>query len=84
MARNGFDNTQNLDSKDLLLPRFGFNWAATDRLTLRGGAGLFGGGVPLIMLSNSYAASSFFILIPHFSNVHWFSYISNRDITTKG
>jgi len=57
VERNGFDNTQNMDGKDLLMPRFGFNWAATDRLTVRGGAGLFGGGTPLIMVSNSYAGN---------------------------
>ncbi len=56
-ARNGFDNTFNLDGNDLVMPRFGFDWAATDRLTIRGGAGLFGGGEPLIMLSNSYAGN---------------------------
>jgi hypothetical protein len=56
-ARNGFDNTENLDGKDLVLPRFGFNWTATDRLTVRGGAGLFGGGAPLIILSNSYSGN---------------------------
>lgn len=56
-TRNGFDNTENLDGKDLFLPRFGFNWDATDRLTVRGGAGLFGGGTPLILLSNSYAGN---------------------------
>ena len=56
-ARNGFDNTFNLDGNDLFMPRFGFDWAATDRLTIRGGAGLFGGGEPLIMLSNSYAGN---------------------------
>jgi len=56
--RNGFPNTENLDGKDLFSPRFGFNWAASDRLTVRGGAGLFGGGTPLIMLSNSYAGNS--------------------------
>lgn len=54
VARNGFDNTFNLDGNDLLAPRFGFDWTPTDRLTVRGGAGLFGGGEPLIMLSNSY------------------------------
>jgi hypothetical protein len=53
-ARNGFDNTNNLDGNDLLMPRFGFDWTLSDRLTIRGGAGLFGGGEPLIMLSNSY------------------------------
>ncbi len=57
LARNGFDNTENMDGKDLLLPRIGFNWNATDRLTVRGGAGLFGGGTPLIMVSNSYAGN---------------------------
>lgn len=56
-ARNGFDNTFNLDGNDLFMPRFGFDWAVTDRLTIRGGAGLFGGGEPLIMLSNSYAGN---------------------------
>ncbi|MEM1180120.1 MAG: TonB-dependent receptor [Acidobacteriota bacterium] len=53
--RNGFTNQENLDGKDLLLPRFGFSYAANERLTIRGGAGLFGGGTPLIMLSNSYS-----------------------------
>ena len=54
-ARRGFSNTENLDGKDLLMPRFGFNWDLNDRTTIRGGAGLFGGGAPLIILSNSYA-----------------------------
>ena len=56
-ARNSFDNTFNLDGNDLVMPRFGFDWTPTDRLTVRGGAGLFGGGEPLIMLSNSYAGN---------------------------
>jgi hypothetical protein len=56
-ARNAFDNTFNLDGNDLVAPRFGFDWMPTDRLTVRGGAGLFGGGEPLIMLSNSYAGN---------------------------
>ena len=56
-ARNGFSNQENLDGKDLLLPRFGFSWQAKDNLTIRGGAGLFGGGTPLIMLSNSYSGN---------------------------
>lgn len=56
-ARNGFSNQENLDGKDLVLPRFGFTWAPTERITVRGGAGLFGGGTPLIMLSNSYAGN---------------------------
>ena len=54
LARRGFTNGFNLDGNDLLQPRFGFNWTANDRLTIRGGAGLFGGGSPLIILSSSY------------------------------
>ena len=57
LARNGYSNNENLDGKDLILPRFGFNWTPTDRLTIRGGAGQFGGGTPLIMLSNSYSGN---------------------------
>jgi outer membrane receptor protein involved in Fe transport len=57
LDRNGFDNTENMDGKDLFMPRFGFNWTPTDRLTVRGGAGLFGGGTPMIMVSNSYAGN---------------------------
>ncbi|NNF16570.1 MAG: TonB-dependent receptor, partial [Gammaproteobacteria bacterium] len=70
MARRGFSNTENLDGKDMVLPRVGFNWTPTDRLTVRGGAGLFGGGTPLIMLSNSYAGDgvsrTFASFIPSF------------------
>lgn len=55
LARRGFSNSFNLDGNDLVMPRFGFNWTASDRLTIRGGAGLFGGGSPLIILSNVYS-----------------------------
>lgn len=53
--RYGFSNQQNLDGKDLLQPRFGFNWGATDKLEIRGGAGLFSGGNPNVWVSNSYS-----------------------------
>ncbi|RMB04861.1 TonB-dependent receptor [Eilatimonas milleporae] len=53
--RNGFTNQENLDGKNLFLPRLGFNWTPTDRLTFRGGIGLFGGGTPNVWLSNSYS-----------------------------
>ena len=57
VARNGFSNSNNLDGNDLFMPRVGFNWTPTDRLTVRGGVGLFGGGEPLIILSNSYSGN---------------------------
>lgn len=53
--RFGFGNDATLDARSLLQPRFGFNWQATDRLTVRGSAGLFGGGSPLVWISNNYS-----------------------------
>ncbi|MFC5372968.1 TonB-dependent receptor domain-containing protein [Brevundimonas faecalis] len=38
--RNGFDNTANLDGRDLFMPRFGFNWTPSD-WTVSGGIGRF-------------------------------------------
>jgi len=39
-ARNGFDNTSNLDGRDLFMPRFGFNWTPGE-WTISGGIGRF-------------------------------------------
>ena len=55
--RNGFANTENLDGKSIFSPRLGVNWEPTDRLTVRGGVGRFGGGQPIIFLSNAYAGN---------------------------
>ncbi|MEL6366241.1 MAG: TonB-dependent receptor [Pseudomonadota bacterium] len=51
----GFSNADNLDGAGLLQPRFGFNWEANDRLTVRGGIGRFSGGNPNVWLSNNYS-----------------------------
>ncbi len=53
--RYGFANTSTFDGKDLLQPRFGFNWAIDDSMELRGGIGLYSGGNPNVWLSNSYS-----------------------------
>lgn len=50
-----FPNTASLNGRDLLQPRFGVNWQPTDRLQVRGSAGLFGGGNPLVWISNNYS-----------------------------
>jgi hypothetical protein len=52
---NGFTNTANIDGVDLLMPRLGFTWEASDTLELRGGAGLYSGGNPTVWISNSYS-----------------------------
>jgi hypothetical protein len=53
--RYGFSNSQNLDGVELLQPRLGFNWTASDQLEIRGGFGLYSGGNPNVWISNSYS-----------------------------
>ncbi|WP_300556372.1 TonB-dependent receptor [Maricaulis sp.] len=55
----GVSGRDNLDGVDILLPRAGFNWSVNDRLTLRGGFGLFSGGSPAVFLANSYVPLTF-------------------------
>ncbi|MDH5432376.1 MAG: TonB-dependent receptor [Gammaproteobacteria bacterium] len=54
-ARTGYDNTQNLDGIDILLPRIGFNYTVNDDLTIRGGIGRYSGGQPNVWISNAYS-----------------------------
>jgi len=54
-ARTGYSNTENLDGVNILLPRIGFKYLATDDLTVRGGIGRFSGGQPTVWVSNSYS-----------------------------
>ncbi len=51
----GFSNAQNLDGKDLLMPRVGFNWDVNDRLSTRAGFGLYSGGNPNVWIANNYS-----------------------------
>lgn len=55
--RYGFANTENLDGKDLILPRVGFKYQLNDDTQLRGGFGRYGGGRPNVWVSNSYTNS---------------------------
>lgn len=55
LARYGFSNQQTFDGQGILQPRLGFTYHATDRLTLRGSAGKYGGGTPEVFLSNSFS-----------------------------
>lgn len=55
LARLGFANTETFNGKVVFQPRVGFNWEATDRLIIRGGAGVFAGGTPDVFLSNSFS-----------------------------
>jgi hypothetical protein len=53
--RYGFSNQATFDGIDLIQPRVGFEWYATDALEVRAGVGLFSGGNPNVWLSNSYS-----------------------------
>ncbi|WP_209327752.1 TonB-dependent receptor [Pseudoalteromonas sp. PA2MD11] len=53
--RYKFSNQATFDGIDLLQPRVGFEWYATDALEVRAGFGLFSGGNPNVWLSNSYS-----------------------------
>lgn len=54
LTKYGFGNNSTLDGRDILLPRFGFNYAMDERTTIRGGAGMFSGGSPNVWISNNY------------------------------
>jgi hypothetical protein len=53
--RYGFPNNSTLNGRQLFQPRIGVNYRPTDRLTMRGSAGLFGGGSPNVWISNNYS-----------------------------
>ena len=52
-ARNRFANTETLDGRGLLQPRFGFKYDHSPSLQFRGGFGLYSGGNPNVWLSNN-------------------------------
>ncbi len=54
-ARQGYSNRSTFNGRGVYQPRFGFRWDTTDRLTLRGGVGIFAGGSPNVFLSNSFS-----------------------------
>ncbi len=58
VADYGFSNSTNLDGESLLQPRFAFTYDYSDRVTLRGGVGLYAGGNPNVWLSNNFSANN--------------------------
>ena len=48
-------NNANINGLGLFQPRFGFNWQPFNRLSIRGGGGIFGGGTPDVYISNSFS-----------------------------
>ena len=52
---SGIRNDANIDGLDLLMPRIGFTYEASDTLELRGGIGLYSGGNPNVWISNAWS-----------------------------
>jgi hypothetical protein len=48
-------NTTNISGFGLFQPRVGFDWKPFNRLSIRGGGGIFGGGTPDVYVSNSFS-----------------------------
>lgn len=57
VAREGFSNQQYINGRQLLQPRVGFDYSPVRRLSIHGGAGIFGGGTPDVYVGNSFSAS---------------------------
>ncbi|MBD1583059.1 TonB-dependent receptor [Pseudoalteromonas sp. S16_S37] len=50
----GYTNQENLDGVDIILPRIGFKYYATESLTINGGIGRFQGGIPNVWYNNPF------------------------------
>jgi hypothetical protein len=59
LSRYGFANNANLDGRQLLLPRVGFNWKADADTSLHGGFGQFSTLGPAVWMSNDYNNDGF-------------------------
>ncbi len=55
LARTGFANNGTLNGRQVFQPRVALSWKPTDRLSVRGSAGLFAGGNPNVWISNNYS-----------------------------
>lgn len=53
--RYAYRNTRSLNGLSVFQPRFAFNWKPTARARVSGGVGIFSGGVPMVLFSNSLA-----------------------------
>ncbi len=59
VTRNGFDNQTTYDGKAIVMPRFAFKWDPKSFFTLSGGAGVFSGGVPDVLISTSFSTTGY-------------------------
>ncbi|MFW5815510.1 MAG: hypothetical protein ACOCVP_01515, partial [Wenzhouxiangella sp.] len=65
----GVRTDNNLDGRDLFMPRIGFLYTGFDRTTISGGFGLFAGGSPQVWLSNAFQTPTSDVTLRDLSNV---------------
>ncbi|MEE4638383.1 MAG: TonB-dependent receptor [Wenzhouxiangella sp.] len=65
----GVRTDNNLDGRDLFMPRLGFLYTGFDRTTISGGVGLFAGGSPQVWLSNAFQTPTSDVTIRNLTNV---------------
>lgn len=56
-SRTGLTNQTTYDGMNVFMPRASVTWEATDWLTFKGGLGLFSGGLPDVIIANSFGTS---------------------------
>ncbi|MEE4297688.1 MAG: TonB-dependent receptor [Wenzhouxiangella sp.] len=65
----GVRTDNNLDGRDLFMPRLGFLYTGFDRTTISGGVGLFAGGSPQVWISNAFQTPTSDVTIRNLTNV---------------
>ncbi|WP_397422962.1 TonB-dependent receptor domain-containing protein [Phenylobacterium sp.] len=58
-ARNGFNNQETYDGRSILMPRVAFKFDPGSWYRLNGGAGVFSGGIPDVLISTSFSTTGF-------------------------
>lgn len=58
-ARNGFDNLQTYDGMSIAMPRLGVKFDPKSWYRINGGAGLFAGGMPDVLIATSYSTTGY-------------------------
>ncbi|ODT85473.1 TonB-dependent receptor [Phenylobacterium sp. SCN 70-31] len=57
--RNGFTNQTTYDGKSILMPRVAFKYDPKSWFRINGGAGIFAGGIPDVLISTSFSTTGY-------------------------
>ena len=78
----GYTNQENLDGVDIILPRVGFKYYATESLTINGGIGRFQGGIPNVWYNAPFQNDGLtYVSAPANAINDYFATVDQVDIT---